>query len=64
MSSTLRNRSDERSGIRVTVSAHRTRHRLKRRRATLFPRLEARDVKVVSARRLGRRFPRQVVVAH
>jgi hypothetical protein len=56
--------SDERLGSRVCVSAHRTRHRLERRRSTLSPRFEAGDMKVVSACSLCRCFPGEVAVAH
>ena len=63
MSSTRR-RPDERFRIRMCVSTHGTCHRLKRIEPTLSPRRKAVDVKVVSARRFRRRFPRQIVVAH
>jgi len=46
------------------VSAHRTRHSLKRCRTTVFPRFKARNVKVMSTCRFCRRFPCEVAIAH
>jgi len=57
-------RSDKRLGSRVRVSAHRTRHRLKRSRSTLSPRFKTGGVKVMSARRFCGCFPCKFAVAH
>ena len=55
---------DQRFGSRVCVSAHRTRHRLERRRSTLSPRLKTTNVKVVSASCFCGCFPCKFAVAH
>jgi hypothetical protein len=56
--------SDEWFGSRVCMSAHRTCHRLKRSRSTLSPRLEASDMKVMTACRFRGCFPRKVAIAY
>jgi hypothetical protein len=58
------NGSDERLGSRVPVSAHRTRHRLKRSRPALSPRFKTGGVKVMTACRFCCSFPREVAIAH
>jgi hypothetical protein len=60
----IQNTSDERLGSRVRMSAHRTRHSLKRSRSTLSPRLETVDVKMMSTSCFCGCFPRKVTVAH
>ena len=57
-------RSDERLRSRVRMSAHRTRHRLKRSRSTLSPRFKAIYMKVMSTRRFCGCFPCKVTVTY